>query len=686
MYTRVKRHRRPPKQLTYQDKQRKANGKMDGSGSDSQRVDSTTDDGEDFENTSEDAEGQQDGGEEMGRGCRSRGRSHSIKYRLRQNKPRVERFQVNPEPPKTSRYGSQNIIRPADGNASDHRRHKRRSRRHYHRRHWRKGRQGDSDSSSSSSSESSDRSRSGSRTHNRCMPINYNSLGRGVGVGGVGSKKAPADVDPMILDTSVRFEHVGGLEEHIRCLKEIVVFPMLYKEIFEKFKIQPPKGVLFYGPPGTGKTLIARALANECSQGDRRVAFFMRKGADCLSKWAYQMRPSIIFFDELDGLAPVRSSRQDQIHASIVSTLLALMDGLDSRGEVVVIGATNRIDAIDPALRRPGRFDRELYFPLPARKERQEILKIHVSNWAQPPTPDLMCSLAEGATGYCGSDLRALCSEAVIKALQRRYPQIYRSSQKLQLDPSAVQVEKRDFLEAKSVIVPASHRAAKNPARRLSLLIHPLLHESLLSARRALISVFPWVISLNSEFSAEDDAMHLLSAKERMQLSSRFLIVGDTSQGHTTHLAPALLHSFDHIRVHTLDICTLYEESGRSAEEAVIQVFREAQRYMPSIIYMPNIAHWWGMVHETVRAVFLSLLQHLEPGHKLLLLATAEQSFEFLPMDVTEELEELPTAPPPEPPKLTEEQLQMKRQEEEVTLRELRIFLREICAKLARNR
>ena len=138
-------------------------------------------------------------------------------------------------------------------------------------------------------------------------------------------------------------------------------------------------GVLFYGPPGTGKTLVARALVNECSSPDRRISFFMRKGADCLCKYvgeserqlrvlfeqAYQQRPSIIFFDEIDGLAPVRSARQDQIHASIVSTLLALMDGLDNRGEVVVIGATNRLDAIDPALRRPGRFDREFRFSLP---------------------------------------------------------------------------------------------------------------------------------------------------------------------------------------------------------------------------------------------------------------------------------------------------------------------------------
>ena len=165
-----------------------------------------------------------------------------------------------------------------------------------------------------------------------------------------------ADVAPMEIDTSVRFDAIGGLDEHLNTLKEMCMFPLLYPEVFGKFKMTPPKGVLFYGPPGTGKTLMARALASECSQENRKVAFFMRKGADCLSKWigeserqlrllfdeAYRQRPSVIFFDEIDGIAPVRSARQDQIHASIVSTLLALMDGLDDRGEIIVIGATNR--------------------------------------------------------------------------------------------------------------------------------------------------------------------------------------------------------------------------------------------------------------------------------------------------------------------------------------------------------
>lgn len=247
-----------------------------------------------------------------------------------------------------------------------------------------------------------------------------------------------ADVQPMEMDSGVTFDSVGGLKEYVNSLKEMVMFPLLYPELFEQFKIIPPRGVLFYGPPGTGKTLLARALANECSTENKKVAFFMRKGADCLSKWigeserqlrllfdqAYQMRPSIIFFDEIDGLAPVRSSRQDQIHSSIVSTLLALMDGLDNRGEIVIIGATNRIENIDPALRRPGRFDRELRFSLPCKSTRKEILKLHTKSWDPPVSEPLMNVLAAKTLGYCGADLKGLTAEAALNALRRLYPQV----------------------------------------------------------------------------------------------------------------------------------------------------------------------------------------------------------------------------------------------------------------------
>ncbi|KAM8794263.1 ATPase family AAA domain-containing protein 2-like [Eudromia elegans] len=298
----------------------------------------------------------------------------------------------------------------------------------------------------------------------------------------------------------VRFDGVGGLSEHIAALKEMVILPLLYPEVFEKLQVQPPRGCLFYGPPGTGKTLVARALANECSQGARKISFFLRKGADALSKWvgeserqlrllfeqAHQSRPSIIFFDEIDGLTPVRSSGQDQTYSSIVSTLLALMDGLDSRGEVVVIGATNRLDSIDPALRRPGRFDREFLFRLPDKEARKEIFKIHTRNWTPKPLDTLLEELAEKSVGYCGADIKAACAEAALRALQRCYPQIYKSTEKLQLDASSIKITAKDFVMAMEKMVPASQRSVSSPAQALSPILKPLLKKTLKRILQAL--------------------------------------------------------------------------------------------------------------------------------------------------------------------------------------------------------
>jgi SpoVK/Ycf46/Vps4 family AAA+-type ATPase len=259
--------------------------------------------------------------------------------------------------------------------------------------------------------------------------------------------KALADADPLGVNTNVTFDEVGGLDDRellifvevphscyicsadIHALKEMTLLPLLYPEVFQRFSVTPPRGVLFHGPPGTGKTLLARALAASCRTGGRQISFFMRKGADCLSKWvgeaerqlrllfdeARNSQPSIIFFDEIDGLAPVRSSKQDQIHASIVSTLLALMDGMDGRGQVVVIGATNRPDAVDPALRRPGRFDREFYFGLPGLDARERILTIMTKKWEgwgagdednEVEVREKVKGLAKLTKGYGGADLR----------------------------------------------------------------------------------------------------------------------------------------------------------------------------------------------------------------------------------------------------------------------------------------
>ena len=324
---------------------------------------------------------------------------------------------------------------------------------------------------------------------------------------GPGGKKeaADAEITPLTVDPTLTFEQVGGLSHYVHSLKEMVFLPLLYPEVFARFKMNPPRGVLLYGAPGTGKTLIARALAASCSRAGAEVSFYMRKGADVLSKWvgeserqlrllfeeAQKRQPAIIFFDEIDGLAPVRSSKSDQIHNSIVATLLALMDGLDSRGRVVVLGATNRVDAIDGALRRPGRFDRELAFPLPNASARFEILKIHTRGWEKPPPALLLEQLATRCVGYCGADLKALCTEAAVHALRRRYPQIYESDDKLLIDPGQILPGRVDFRAAMEAITPASHRSAQAHARPLGPLRTPLMGPALATAIEATFLAFP---------------------------------------------------------------------------------------------------------------------------------------------------------------------------------------------------
>ncbi|XP_053183237.1 ATPase family AAA domain-containing protein 2-like isoform X2 [Scomber japonicus] len=642
-----------------------------------------------------------------------------------------------------------------------------------------------SDSTSSSSDDEKfqrRRSKNRSRSVNRCLPMNLvkeDLLGIHKDRMKIGASLA--DVDPMQIDKTVRFDSIGGLSRHISALKEMVVFPLLYPEVFERFKIQPPRGCLFYGPPGTGKTLVARALANECSQGERKVSFFMRKGADCLSKWvgeserqlrllfdqAYQMRPSIIFFDEIDGLAPVRSSRQDQIHSSIVSTLLALMDGLDSRGEVVVIGATNRLDSIDPALRRPGRFDREFLFGLPDREARKDILKIHTRQWTPPPTDAFLEELADKCVGYCGADIKAVCSEAALCALRRRYPQIYSSSQKLVLDVNSIAITNKDFISAMSKMVPAAQRAVVSPAKALIPAIRPLLSAALQNLLDTVSRVFPHAeqglkrkkeqdqpCGLSEDdlmFSEDEDCSSRQTSHSQLQTPSakgllnlnrsvlsqptsyrpRMLLEGRPGSGQSSHLAPAVLHALEKFTVYTLDMAVLFGASATAPEETCAQIFVEAKRTSPSILYIPHIGQWWETVGPALRATFLSLLSSIPAFAPILLLATCNLQYAQLSMEVQElfrveygevfhvpvptsrerrnffddlilnqatkapaskkkavlhALEVLPVAPPPPPRQLTEEEVQRLVEQEENTLRELRLFLRDVTNRLSQDK
>lgn len=196
----------------------------------------------------------------------------------------------------------------------------------------------------------------------------------------------------------------------------------------------------------------------------------------------------------------MRSSKQEQIHNSIVSTLLALMDGLDSRGQVVLIGATNRIDAINGALRHPGRFDREFNFPLPGCEARAEILDIHTRKWKHPPSKELKLELAASCVGYCGADLKALCTEAAIRAFREKYPQVYTSDDKFLIDVDSVKVEKYHFVEAMSTITLAAHRGAVVHSRPLSSVVAPCLQRHLQKAMNTISDIFP-PVAVSSELT-----------------------------------------------------------------------------------------------------------------------------------------------------------------------------------------
>ncbi|CAK4031638.1 related to 26S proteasome subunit YTA7 [Lecanosticta acicola] len=467
------------------------------------------------------------------------------------------------------------------------------------------------------------------------------------GLGKIKDKRALADADPLGVDPNVSFDGVGGLDNHINQLKEMVTLPLLYPEVFQQFHVTPPRGVLFHGPPGTGKTLLARALASSVSSQGQKVTFYMRKGADALSKWvgeaekqlrllfeeARKNQPSIIFFDEIDGLAPVRSSKQEQIHASIVATLLALMDGMDGRGQVIVIGATNRPDSVDPALRRPGRFDREFYFPLPDQNARRKILDIHTKGWDPPLKPQFKEQLAELTRGYGGADLRALCTEAALNAVQGTYPQIYSSDKKLLIDPSQIKVLAKDFMLSVNKIVPSSERSASSGAAPLKKEIEPLLRKALTEITSRLDQAIP----RKRKATALEEAMYddrddeLGFEKENMERNfeasrifrPRLLIRGFEGMGQQ-YLGAALLSKFEGLHVQNFDLATLMKDSTRSTEAAIVQLFEEVKRHKPSVIYIPNVNVWYDTLTDSTKRTFVGLLRSLSPTEPVLLLGIME--------------------------------------------------------------
>ena len=270
----------------------------------------------------------------------------------------------------------------------------------------------------------------------------------------------------------VTYEDIGGISNEIKKVREMIELPLRHPEIFEKLGIEAPKGVLLYGPPGTGKTLLAKAVANES-----QAHFISISGPEIMSKFygesearlreifkeAREKAPSIIFVDEIDSIAPKREEVTGEVERRVVSQMLSLMDGLEARGKVIVISATNRPNAIDPALRRPGRFDREIEIKVPDKKGRKDILAIHSRNMPlaadDQELPVDIDKIASVSHGYVGADLEYLCKEAAMKCLRRLLPILNLEEEKLPpetLDKLIVTHE--DFTKALIEVTPSGMR------------------------------------------------------------------------------------------------------------------------------------------------------------------------------------------------------------------------------------
>ncbi len=265
----------------------------------------------------------------------------------------------------------------------------------------------------------------------------------------------------------VTYEDIGGLKEETQRIREMIELPLKHPELFRKLGVEPPSGVLLYGPPGCGKTLLAKAVANETEAN-----FIAINGPEIMSKFygeserklrvifeeAKKKAPSIIFIDELDAIAPKRETVAGEVERRVVAQLLALMDGLGSRGKVVVIGATNRPNALEPALRRPGRFDREIEIKVPDRHSRLEILKIHTRNMPLSKDADLE-EIAGLTNGFVGADLAALTREAALIALRRYIPKI--DLEKGIIPPEVlekIEIKMKDLREALKRVQPSALR------------------------------------------------------------------------------------------------------------------------------------------------------------------------------------------------------------------------------------
>ncbi len=379
----------------------------------------------------------------------------------------------------------------------------------------------------------------------------------------------------------ISYEDIGGLDREVSLVREMVELPLKFPQLFGMLGIDPPKGVLLTGPPGTGKTLIARAVSNEV-----RAHFIHLNGPEVMHKFygeseaklrqvfeeAQRNAPSIIFLDEIDALAPKRSVVVGDVEKRIVAQLLALMDGLVERGEVMVIGATNMPDLVDPALRRPGRFDREITIGIPGRDGRRHILGIHSRR--MPLGPDVVLDqLADITHGFVGADLAVLCKEAGMVALRRLLPQVrFEPDGRPQIDNAKVEVCLDDFMAAFKVVTPTSTREFLAERPRITLKDVGGLAET----KRTLLSI----LQLFRGGGA-------LIGHTRFNPPKGILLTGPSGTGKTL-LARALAGEMG-LTLITVDQPSLLSKWVGESEKGLREVFKRAKQASPCILFFDEI-------------------------------------------------------------------------------------------------
>jgi transitional endoplasmic reticulum ATPase len=383
-------------------------------------------------------------------------------------------------------------------------------------------------------------------------------------------------------DVEITYEDVGGLGREIRLLRELVQLPLTLPHVYRQLGILAPRGIILYGPPGAGKTLLMKAIASEVS-----ARFYYVNGPDIIGTYygeaeanlrrifdeAAHHAPSIIFFDEVDAIAPRRGTAGTQADTRLVSQLLALLDGIMQVDGVVAIATTNRVDSIEPALRRPGRFDREIYIGPPDADGRLEILSIHTRE--MPLTEDgldFLPTVAARTHGFVGADLVELSREASLSALRRHVPQLGDHLRTLDIDLTGIQVTRRDFEDALGKVRPSAIREA--------LVTIPNVRWDDVGGLRLVKERLEELVIL---------PLRNLEAHRRMGLApaTGILLYGPPGTG-KTHLARALAHAVG-VNFIAVDGPEIFSQWLGESEEAVRHIFKLARQLAPSIVFIDQL-------------------------------------------------------------------------------------------------